>query len=201
MDIQLSTLSVILGLIVALPSAYGLLKPREFAVAARRFPRHTTIGWGLMLMGTAWFLFNVRQEKVADFANMQTIFLLVFGGVGIATCIFVQDFLPVRGLAVLLLLAAKLMVDTARWADTEWRLVISTWAYVWAVAGMWFTISPWRLRDILNWAVATEQRTRIVNGARVAFGIFVILLGVTVFRAVEKKAAIASVPPVAMLPS
>jgi hypothetical protein len=189
MNIQLSTLSVILGLIVALPSVYGLLNPKSFAVAAQKFPRHTTVGWGLMLMGTAWFLFNVRQETVSDFAAMQNIFLLVFGGVGIMTCIFVQDFLPVRGLAVLLLLAAKLMVDTARWEDTEWRLVISTWAYVWAVAGMWFTVSPWRLRDLVNWSVATEQRTRMVNGARVAFGVFVILLGVTVFRTAEKHSA------------
>ena len=194
MDIQLSTLSVILGLIVALPGAYGLLKPKEFAAFAQKFPRHTTVGWGLMLMGTAWFLFNVRQEKVSDFANMQTIFMLVFGAVGIATCIFVHDFLPVRGLAVLLLLAAKLMVDTARWADTEWRLVISVWAYVWAVAGMWFTISPWRLRDHLNWATATERRTRLINGTRVAFGVFVILLAVTVFMSSEKSATAAPAP-------
>jgi hypothetical protein len=194
MNIQLSTLSVILGLIVALPSVYGVLNPKRFAAAARTFPRHTTIGWALMLLGTAWFLFNVSQETVSDFANMQHIFLLVFGGVGIATCIFVQDFLPVRGLAVLFLLAAKLMVDTARWEETEWRLVISVWAYVWAVAGMWFTVSPWRLRDLLNWSVATEQRTRLVSGARVAFGIFVILLGITVFRSVEKPAQSASAP-------
>ncbi len=200
MDIQLSTLSVILGLIVALPSVYGLLNPKGFAVAAKGFPRHTTIGWGLMLMGTAWFLFNVKQETVSDFANMQKYFFLVFGAVGIATCIFVQDFLPVRGLAVLLLLAAKLMVDTARWEDTQWRLVISTWAYVWAVAGMWFTVSPWRLRDLLNWSVATEQRIRIVNGARVAFGIFVIVLGVTVFRSAEKHSA-STMAPVISLPS
>jgi hypothetical protein len=194
MDIQLSTLSVILGLIVALPSVYGLLKPKAFAAAAQKFPRYTIVGWVLMLLGTAWFLYNVNMEQVSDFANMQSKFMLVFGAVGIATCIFVQDFLPVRGLAVLLLLAAKLMVDTARWADTEWRLVICVWAYVWAVAGMWFTISPWRLRDLLNWSTATEQRTRIVNGTRVAFGVLVILLGVTVFKAAEKRSALASPP-------
>jgi len=99
-----------------------------------------------------------------------------------------RDFLPVRGLAVLFLLLAKLMVDTARWEDTEWRLVIATWAYVLAVAGMWFTISPWRLRDILNWATATEERTRLLSGLRLAFGVFVLVLGMTVFRATENQA-------------
>ncbi|HWN94829.1 MAG TPA: hypothetical protein VNT99_07340 [Methylomirabilota bacterium] len=186
-DLKLSTLSIILGLIVALPSVFGLLKPKAFAEAVRKFPRHTAVGYVLMLLGTAWFLYYVSQESVADFASMKKIFFLLFGAVGIGACFFVKDYLPVRGLAVLLLLAAKLMVDTARWEDTEWRLVIATWAYAMAIAGMWFTISPWRLRDILNWSVATESRTRVTSGLRMAFGLFVVVLGLTVFKAVEKR--------------
>jgi hypothetical protein len=187
-DLKLSTLAVALGLIVALPSLLGLLKPKAFAEAARKFPRSTPIGYVLVLLGTAWFLYYLRQENVSDFANMKKHFYLVFGAVGLGTCIFVRDFLPVRGLAVVFLLVAKLMVDTARWEETDWRLVISFWAYALVLAGMWFTISPWRLRDIINWSVATESRTRLTSGVRVAFGLFVIVLGLTVFKAAEQKA-------------
>jgi hypothetical protein len=187
-QIRLSTLSVILGLIVVLPNVYGLLKPKAFAEAARRFPRNVIIGWPLMLIATAWFLFNVSQESVADFANMKKFFYLLFGAVGIGSCLFVQDFLAVRGLAVIFLLLSKLMVDSARWADTEWRLVISAWAYVLAIAGMWFTISPWRMRDLINWATASEQRTRVSSAARLAFGLLVLILGLAVFRPLEKAA-------------
>ena len=186
-DLKLSTLAVVLGLIVALPSLLGLIKPKAFAEAARKFPRNTTAGWVLVLLGTAWFLYYVQQENVSDFASMKRIFYLVFSAVGIATCIFVRDFLPVRGLAVVFLLTAKLMVDTARWEPTGWRLVISFWAYALVLAGMWFTISPWRLRDIINWSVATESRTRLINGVRAAFGVFVVALGLTVFKAAEQK--------------
>lgn len=188
MEMKLSTLSVILGLIVAVPSIYGLLKPKAFAEAARKFPRSTPVGYILMVVATVWFLFYVSQENVSDFASMKKIFYLLFGAVGIGSCIFVKDFLPVRGLAVVFLLAAKLMVDNARWEDTPWRLVISSWAYVLALAGMWFTVSPWRLRDILNWSVASESRSRLINGLRAAFGVLVIVLGLTVFRAAEKHA-------------
>lgn len=187
MDIRLSTLSVILGLIVAVPSACALLKPKAAVEAARKFARHTGWGWALMLTATAWFIYNVSQESVQDFANMKKIFYLLFGAVGIGSCIFVRDFLSVRGLAVIFLLAAKLMTDAARWEDTDWRLVISLWAYVLAVAGMWFTISPWRLRDIIDWATANEQRLRMVSAGRLAFGLFVVVLGLTVFRAAEKR--------------
>lgn len=186
-EVKLSTLSIILGLIVALPSLLGVLKPKAFAEMARKFPRYTPVGYVLMILGTVWFLYYVHLESVADFASMKKYFYFFFSAVGIGACIFVRDLLPVRGLAIVFLLAAKLMADTARWEDTEWRLVISTWAYALAVAGMWFTISPWRLRDILNWSVATESRTRLTSAARVAFGLFVIVLGLTVFKAAEEK--------------
>jgi hypothetical protein len=54
---------------------------------------------------------------------------------------------------------------------------------------MWFTVSPWRARDLLNWSVATESRTRLTSGARVAVGVFLIVLGLTAYRAAEHKAA------------
>jgi hypothetical protein len=113
---------------------------------------------------------------------MKPFLYLLFTGVGLGTCIFVRDFLPVRGLAVLLLLFAKLITDTARVVESDWRLVLVTWAYVWVFAGMWFTISPWRLRDLIDWYTASEQRTRIMSGVRMAFGLFVVALGLTVFK-------------------
>jgi len=85
---------------------------------------------------------------------------------------------------VVFMLLAKLMVDTARWVDTEWRLVIVVWAYVLVLAGIWFTVSPWRLRDLLAWATASEKRVKIGCAVRLAFAALVVILGVTVFRGV-----------------
>src|SRR5882762_10675980 len=154
LQLKLSTLATGLGLVFALPHAYGVIKPAAFAAAARKFPRYTPIGCVLTLVATVWFLYYVNLETVSEFATMKPFLYVLFGAVGVGTCVFVPDFLAVRGLAVILLLCAKLMVDTARMADTEWRLVIVTWAYVWVVAGMWFTISPWRLRDLILWSTA-----------------------------------------------
>jgi hypothetical protein len=185
---KLSTLSVVLGLIMAVPHIFGFLKPSAFAAAVRRFPRSESWGYALMGLGTAWFLWNLNRESISDFAAYKGIMLVGFGAVGVMTCIFVRDFLAVRGLAVVLLLLAKLMLDTARWHDSEWRLVISVWAYVWILAGMWFTISPWRLRDLIQWATANEKRVRLGSAFRFAFGLLVVILGLTVFRAGEAQA-------------
>jgi hypothetical protein len=189
---QLSTLSILLGLAVAVPNAYGVWKPAAFGAAARKFPRHPLLGYPLVLAATVWFLYYVSQEAVSDFMSLKPLLFAIFGGVGLGTCLFVRDFLPVRGLAVLCLLLAKLMVDTARWVDTEWRVVIAAWAYVLVLAGMWFTISPWRLRDLLDWANATAERTRLLSGLRLGFGLFVVILGLTVFRAAERNSQAAA---------
>ena len=196
--IKLSVLAIILGLVFALPHIYGVAKPSAFGAALRRFPRYTPVGYLLMILATLWFLMNLRQESISDFASFKPALYTLFAAVGLGACIFVKDFLPVRGLAVLWLLLAKLMVDTARWVDTEWRLVITVWAYVWVLAGMWFTISPWRLRDILNWATANEKRTRLLSGMRLAFGLFVVVLGLTVYKSAETSAVAAPPPPPAI---
>jgi hypothetical protein len=182
MGIQLSTLSVCLGSLVAIINLIGVINPTAFGNAARKFPRSLPMGYAVTLAGTAWFMWNVSHESLSDFEKLKPILFTLFIGVGLGTCFFVQDFLAVRGVSVILLLLAKLMVDTERWAQSEWRLVIAVWAYVLVIAGMWFTISPWRLRDILNWATASESRTRIGSALRAAFGVFVAALGFTVFK-------------------
>src|SRR5262249_26270219 len=148
MVLPLSTLSILLGLGMGLPQIYGLLKPAQFAVAVRKFPRSLPWGYALMLLATVWFLWNLSQEPISDFAAYKTPLLAAFAAVGLGTCIFVQDFLAARGLAVLFMLLAKLIVDSGRphLGETHWVLLLQAWAYLMVIAGMWITISPWRLR-------------------------------------------------------
>ena len=178
---SLSFLSILLGLGFAIPNTLALIKPEAFRDAVRRFPRSNMCGYVLMGLGTLWFLNNLRQESISDFESYKPVMLIGFAAIGIGTCLYVRDFLAVRGLAVVLLLLAKLTLDTARWVDSPWRLVLVVWAYLWIVAGVWFTISPWRLRDFLSWATATERRVKIGGICRVAFGLFIALLGVVAF--------------------
>lgn len=178
---KLSTLSVLLGLGFGLPQIFGLWKPAAVREVVRKFPRSEICGYVLMAIGTLWFLRNLQGESISDFAAYKPMMLAGFLAVGVGTCIFVRDFLAVRGLSIVLLLLAKLMVDTARWADSEWRLVIVVLAYLWVVAGIWFTVSPWRLRDLINWATASDQRVRVTSAIRLAFGILLVILGMTVF--------------------
>jgi hypothetical protein len=162
-----------------------LINPQKFAATVRKFPRNLPAGIFLMLLGAAWFVWNVNSEPIADFSAFKPYMLTIFAAIGILSCIFIHDFLAVRGLAVVFLLLAKLMVDTGRphLGESSWVLVIQIWAYILVIAGIWFTVAPWRLRDFLNWMTATETRIKIGSSIRLALAIFVLLLGLTAFRA------------------
>ena len=181
---KLSLLSILLGVVMGLPQIYGLVRPARLAAAARGFSRNLAVGVVLMLLATAWFAWNVSVEPIADFAALKPWMLGGFVAVGILSCIFVQDFLAVRALAVLALLLAKLMLDAGgpHLGESPWVLVIQGWAYLLVVLGIWFTITPWRLRDLINWATASAARTRLLCLIRLGFAACIVDLGLTVFR-------------------
>src|SRR5215472_9970560 len=157
---KLSLLSILLGAGMSVPQIYGLARPKEFADKVRKFPRNYPVGVALMLLGTAWFVWNVNIEPIADFSAFKPHMLAAFAAIGVLSCIFVRDFLAVRGLAVLSLLLAKLMVDTGRahLGESPFVEIIQVWGYLLVIAGVWFTITPWKLRDLLEWATANESR-------------------------------------------
>ncbi|NBV21292.1 MAG: hypothetical protein EBS05_05140 [Proteobacteria bacterium] len=178
----LSTLCLALGVGVAVPNVYGLMNPATFRSALRGFARNTGAGYVLMAIATAWFLLHVRDENIADFASFKPMMYAGFGLLGVGTCLYLKDFLAVRGLALVLMLLAKFVLDTQRWQESNWRWVLGVWAYIWIVAGIWFTVSPWRCRDFFDWKTANDTRLKIGCALHLALGVLVAVLGVTVFK-------------------
>lgn len=181
-DISLSLIALVLGIGLGAPHLLGVWYPEKTAEALKKFPRSNIWGYILMSIGTVWFIANVRQESIADFAAMKKYMLIAFAAVGFGACFFLKDFLAVRGLAIVLLLMAKLVVDAARWHKSEWTVVIQVLAYIWVIVGMWLTISPWRLRDWIQWYTKDLQRMKILSAVKVVCGLALATLGFTVYR-------------------
>ncbi len=188
-QVSLANLSVLLGVFLAALSGYSLAKPAAVGQAMRGFPRANAPGYVLILAATAWFLWSIKVEDMADYREIKQWFYIGFGAVGIGSCIFLRDFLAVRGLAVFMLLLANLMLNTQRIYMleapeahmSEWRLVFAVWAYMIIIMSMWLVISPWRMRDMMEWMLTKPRRLEAKSWFRLAFGILLIVLGLTVF--------------------
>lgn len=180
---SLANLSLLLGLGIAVPQIWQLSKPEAWRKWSADFPRSKPLGYLLVGIATAWFVWNVKNETLADFSKYKPYLLAGFGAIGVLTCVYVSDFLAARGLALTLMLLAKFMVDTARWHDSDWRWIVSGLAYVWVFFGIWLTISPWRLRDFIAWHNRSDSRIRAFAASRLAVALVLVVLGLTAFRA------------------
>jgi hypothetical protein len=178
----LSKFSILLGVALAIPQLWALAKPAEFSASLRKFPRSEMWGYVLTAIGASWFLYNLNQEAIAEFAAYKPHMLIGFGTVAVLACFFVPDYLAVRGLCVTTLMLASYSLNLTRWAESEWRLLLVVAAYIWIVISMWWIISPWRMRDFLNWITARPERLRNLAIVRLVFAVALIVLGATAFR-------------------
>jgi hypothetical protein len=184
MELPLSLVSTLLGLAILLPAAAAFVKPASLSGPIKGFHRAVGIGCVLIVLATVWFVYNLKVESIADFEPMKPYLMMILVALGVGTCLFLQDFIAVRGLAALMLLVAKLMVDAGRphLDESPFVEVNQTLAYIFVFFGMWLTISPWRLRDWFNWSAASNGRLKLVSGLAGAVGAFILVLGLTVFR-------------------
>ena len=179
---DLGTLTVLLGIATMLPPIYGLVNPEKFSSFARGLSRNTMAGYVFIVIGTVWFLFILENETLADFEVYRSKMRFFFVLLGIGACVYLKDFLAVRGLAVVLLLLAKTVIEAARYEETSWRLLLIVFAYIWIICGMVFTVSPWRFRDIVEWKFANVDRVKMLCYIRLVIGLLLVGLGLTVFR-------------------
>jgi len=179
---KLSLLCLVLGFGYALPNIYGFLNTKSYGDALRKFPRSLPMGVVLILGATGWFEWLLWNERLADIAPWKMTLQGVFLFAGVAACFVLRDFLAVRGLAVLMMLTANVMLETQRLHPSALKNVITVWAYVIAVGGMWLVISPWRLRDWIQWNTSNDTRFRKGLALRGMFGLMVAALGLTVLK-------------------
>ena len=176
---KLFVVALLLAAAHALPGLVAYASPASFGASLRRFARNIPIGVGLMLVGTAWFFYNLYRSDLTDFAAIRP---FLYGAVillGIANCLYVQDYIAVRGAAVVALLLCDKILDWQRWHTTQGfdpqsvlqpKNLIALWCYLLIVLAIWLVHAPYRLRDWLDWASATPGRLQRVGGGLMGMG-------------------------------
>jgi len=81
----------------------------------------------------------------------------------ILSWIYVPEFLAVRSLGMLLLLAAEPLLESAVLRHEPSRLLLVVLAYVWVIVGLFYVGMPYLLRDAIQ--CVTSDRNRLKYGA------------------------------------
>jgi hypothetical protein len=165
----------LLGLLLVLP-----LPPVRRGLLA--LPRSTVAS--LVLFGGAvlWFLVVVANMGEADriLGSSNVPWVLGFAALGVLSFRYVPDFLAVRGLSILVLLAATPLLRAAFMEyDHPQRLVMVTLVFAAVVAALYLAAVPYRLRDFLEWMYRRPGRPRAGGAALLAGGLVLIITAFT----------------------
>ena len=144
------------------------------AAGAKALPRSPTMTWLCFGGGAAWFLWRLAHTGESDliFFKTPTYLILGFGARAVLAFIYTPDFLAVRGLSILMLLAAEPLLYAAymEWTHPQ-RLLMVTAVYTGLTAALYLATYPFRLRDFFDWLFRAPGRPRLLGAFLLAYGL------------------------------
>src|SRR5437773_3809301 len=176
--LSLQTAGIVAGAFLILISLPGLLKP-DLANVAERFPRSRIAGVVLLTISLLWTFWLLATIEMGEFAAFRRPLLIALPIGYVLVLRFVDEFLAVRALGILCLLAAEPLLDAAFLRYETSRLLVTVFAYLLVVAGLFWVTMPYLLRDQINWSTGSNARWKLVNGSALIYGVVTLTLVMT----------------------
>jgi hypothetical protein len=177
---SLTTATLLPGLFLLLVGALFLFDRAAISSSLKRLPRSRTAAWLFFGAGAAWFLYRIWHLSEADFGQYRRQLFVFFGAVAGAAFFVVPDFLAVRGLAVLTLLAASPLLEAAYMEyDQPQRLFMVSAVYVAVALAIYLGAAPFRLRDFFDWLYRRPGRTRLLGLGLASYGLLLSFVAFT----------------------
>jgi hypothetical protein len=140
--------------------------------AAKAFPRSQAAAVVFFGAASLWFLSLISKLGPADFGEYRRLLVLVFAAVGLGAFFVAKDFLAVRGVAVLLLLAARHALDAslAYTPPPTSRVWLNAFVYLVIVLAIYLGSTPYQARDFIAWLYFKPSRARALGAVCAGYG-------------------------------
>ncbi|MDF2376803.1 MAG: hypothetical protein P1U81_11210 [Verrucomicrobiales bacterium] len=175
---SLKVMGFVVGLWLILSHGFALLKPDLVKTQLKAFPRNEKAGVPMVIVGFAWALILWSGMDLGEFFKIEKSVQAIIIGVCVGVIIYVKEFIAVRALGFLMILAAAPILDAAFLKDPQSRLLLVAFAYAIALKGMFWVGMPYLMRDQINWLLAERKRYLIGAGAGVAYGVVVLICAI-----------------------
>jgi len=162
------------GLFLALLGATLLWPNSLVSSTAKALPRSNRGAWLFFGAGTAWFLWRLSHLNESDLIFFKTPgpVMIGFGVLAVLAFIYTPDFLAVRGLCVLMLLAAEPLLYAAYMEyQHPQRLLMVSAVYLGLGLALYLAAAPYRLRDFFDWLFQQPARGRRAGAILLSYGL------------------------------
>jgi hypothetical protein len=177
--LKLETALILTGLFLVIIHALALWKPAGTQAWLRAFPRSKPLGMLLLVVSAVWAWILIKNIDLGEFTNWRERLLFFIPIAAVLTGIYVQEFLAVRTLGIVVLLAAEPLLEAAFLRPETGRLFLVVLAYVWIVFALFWIGMPYTLRDQIGWVTGDQKRWRAAAFAGLAYGALLLLLPAT----------------------
>jgi len=167
--LSLHSAGIVAGAFLIVVALIGLIKP-DFAHTVQRFPRSRVAGVALLTICLAWSFWLLDTIQMGEFSGFRRPLLIALPIGYVLALMFVDEFLAVRALGILCLLAAQPLLDAAFLRPEMSRLLVTVFAYLLIIAGLFWVAIPYVLRDQINWSTRSVSRWRCLHAVALIYG-------------------------------
>jgi hypothetical protein len=162
------------GLFLVLLGSLLLWNNPHVISAAKALPRSRPAAWLLFGAATAWFVWRLSRVGESDLIFFQHpgALMVGFGVLAVLAFVYTPDFLAVRGLCVLMLLAGEPLLYAAfmEWSHPQ-RLLMVVAVYIGLALALYLATAPYRLRDFFDWLYRSPGRPRALGTVLLVYGL------------------------------
>lgn len=176
--LPLSLVGILVGAWLVLSHGFALLKPAAVKSFLTAYPRNEKIGVPLVIFCFAWGFMIWSCMDLGEFFKIERPVQIVIIGVCVGVIVYVREFVAVRALGFLMILAAAPILDSAFLQLPQSRLLLVAFAYAIALKGMFWIGMPYLMRDQIRWVIAEDNRYKIGAAAGLVYGIAVLLCAI-----------------------
>lgn len=180
-DLSLHTVGLILGFLLLTIHVIALVRPEQTKGWLIQLPRSKPLGIGLLAVDSIWTFWLVSNMDLGEFSQYRTLLQIGVPIAFVLTLTFVDEFLAVRALGMLALLAAEPVLSAAFLRPESARLFLVVLAYVWLTLGLFWVGMPYVLRDQIDWITKTGRRFRALTLAGLVYGLVVLACAVAIY--------------------
>jgi hypothetical protein len=192
-QLPLFTVGLILAIWLIGVHALMLAKPAMVQGYLKKFPRDQTVGQILLGIGMLWFWLLVAPTgmgklsalamDLGEFNGAKSLLRVLVPVALVLVATSVRDFLAVRALGVVGLMAASPLLESAFLKDPSSRLLVPLYAYAMLTASLFWVGMPYLFRDAVTWATADQKRWTMLSFAGLGYGVATLVCALAFWRA------------------
>ncbi|MBA3386999.1 MAG: hypothetical protein M3505_00845 [Verrucomicrobiota bacterium] len=177
--LSLQSAGIAAGLTLLFVSLPGLVKPEAASGWMRTLPRSRAIGIVLLTLAFLWSFWLLGTMEMGEFSSFRKPLLFALPVGYFLVLRFVNEFLAVRALGILFLLAAEPLLEAAFLRYEMSRLLVTVFAYVLIIAGLFWVTMPYLLRDHIRWGTRSTARWRAINALALVYSAALLICAIT----------------------